>query len=217
MSPLPHPPSPRHAEWKHSHSFWREEFFSVIHPSCGRLHGQLKKKLFGSSQTSWPHVAAQPPLRSAFIPPWDLTSDGSGVRALAVSSEMEKGEKHRDCRQTWQFVHALQALSYIHNRRQLSPRWFTPLVLPLIFILIILCYISLVGRRWRLKPLGNHSTDDINCFGHWVKDICVTVTGLWCNCLTWAWWWVRKQVEKWRSDVSEQGHCEAGLNEVIHL
>lgn len=133
-------------------------------------------------------------------PPRDLTSEGSGVAVLAVSSEMEKGEKHRDCRQTGQFANALQALSYIHtyNRRQLSLRWFTPLVLPLVFILIILCCTLLAGRGWRLKPQGNHGTDDINCFGLWVKDVYVAVTGLWCNCLIWAWWWVRMWVEKWR-------------------
>lgn len=41
--PSPHPPSPQDAVCQSPHFFSMEEFSPVIHPSCVRLHGQLKK------------------------------------------------------------------------------------------------------------------------------------------------------------------------------
>ncbi|KAK1899955.1 putative portal protein, partial [Dissostichus eleginoides] len=44
---------------------------------------------------------------SPLPPPWDPTSEGSGVTALVVSSATERGGKHRDCRQTGQIAPTL--------------------------------------------------------------------------------------------------------------
>lgn len=134
---------------------------------------------------------------------------------LVVSSKMEQGGTHRDCRlnrtlspsSDWASLPEKPPMSHVHtySRRQLSLRWFTPLVLPLIFVFIILCYMLLVGRGWRLKPQGNHRADGMNCFGLWV--ISVAVTGLWYNWI-WMWWWVRRcmWVEKLRQGQGKQGH-----------
>ena len=44
----------------------------------------IKGKLFGSAQTRWPHVAARPPLHSAFIPPGTSPLRVQGSRSLWV-------------------------------------------------------------------------------------------------------------------------------------
>lgn len=107
-SPSPHhPPSPRSAVCQSRHSLSREEFSPVIHPSCGRLHGQLKKNCLARPKRGDHMLQRDLPSVLCLHPPWDLTSEGSGVTALVVSSAMERGGKHRDCRQTGQLAPAL--------------------------------------------------------------------------------------------------------------
>lgn len=119
----------------------------------------IKEKLFGSPKTRWPHVAAQTSPSHCLHPPWDLTSEGSWVTAFVISSEMERAEKHGDCRRTGQLAPAPTAklpMSYTHtySRWQLSLKWFTSPVLSLIFIGFILCCILLMEMGVKVKTSG---------------------------------------------------------------
>lgn len=88
-------------------AFQGKNSFPVIHPSCGRLHGQLKKTVWLAPNeattccsTTSPPLCLHPPLGTSPLRGW-------GVTALVLSSALEPWGKHGDWRQTRQLAPAL--------------------------------------------------------------------------------------------------------------
>lgn len=219
-------PSSWSAVCQSSHSLSREEFSPVIHPSCGRLHGQLKKNCLARPKRG-DHML-QSDLPSA-LPLSPLGPHLWGFRGHSACGFFRNGPGRKTQRLQTNRTISLSSdwVSPPEQPPTRSPRLrptSTPTVegscqwgdlppcatSPLHVDRSVICFVG--GEGWRLKPQGNHRADGMDCFGRWLKHISAAVTGLWCYCLRtfWMWGWVRMciagdRVEKRRSDISKQG------------
>ena len=160
LSLSPHPPSPWSAVCQFPHSLSREEFFPVIHPSCGRLHGQLKENCLARPkrgdhmlQHDLPSTLPLSPLGPHL---WGFRGHGAcGFFRNGVGRKTWRLQTNRTISpgSDWASppeqppTEVTKATSCVHNHRgRLSVSRFTPM-LPLLSMLIIPCCVF-VGEEW---------------------------------------------------------------------
>lgn len=146
----------------------------------------IKGKLFGSAQTRWPHVAARPPLRSAFIPPGTSPLRVQGSWSLWVlpqrsgEENMETADKQDNYPRLWLSVSPRTASHRGHRGYVLRPHLQRAAVSEVIYPPCatsplhadhsVLCFC-----RWGVGGSWNHreATEPMAAdgFGRWIKFI----------------------------------------------
>lgn len=200
----------------------------------------IKGKLFGSAQTRWPHVAARPPLRSAFIPPGTSPLRVQGSRSLWVlpqrsgEGNMETADKQDNYPRLWLSVSPRTASHRGHRGYVLRPHLqraaVSEVIYPPLRYLSSPCWsfrvvFLSVGSGWKLKPQGSHGADG----GGWLWTLnkihfFAAPMRLRCYCLgrVWTRGWVRMrklamELRNGGQTLASKGVLWGRLNEVINL